>query len=252
VSSSGGSATRFASDALRPELWNEAESFLRKGLERAPSGSDLQLTWYHAYLWAARSDESRQFLAALLSGKRKLPGFRIEQDRRWELVHALARAGYGDAPTLIEETLKKDPSDAGRKEAISAEAAIPEPSVKKKWADLLTRAVAQTELNNAQLREALRSFQAAGQEELTRPFADAYFEALPRLVASGEDEEYLGDFAESFFPALCDVKISEKAREFARRSDLPATVIKSLRESAQEEERCVRARELSASVKAPN
>src|SRR5262245_62352746 len=95
-------------------------AFLRS-LESAPAGSDLQLEWYFALLRVARSPHTLELFAGLLDGSREIEGLRIDQDRRWEILWALAKVGAPGARQRIAAELAKDATDMGEKAAIAAE-----------------------------------------------------------------------------------------------------------------------------------
>ena len=143
-------------------------------------------------------------------------GFR--QARQYEPVPGGVRQPVGHLDTRVrvfykgsvattgdfQAELAKDGTDMGQKEAIAAEAAHPDPTTKTQW---FARATKESppewqglRLKNAQLREATAAFHPMAQEERTREFVGGYFDALPMLAAAGEDEEYVGEFAEDMFP----------------------------------------------------
>jgi aminopeptidase N len=252
VSLSRESVMRFLPADSRGKLRSRLEAFLMKGLDTAEPGSDLQLVWLEAYLGAARSDDALDFVGKLLAGKRHLRGFKLDADRRWSLVTALARMGAPDARELIAAELKTDPSDTGARRAIAAEASIPDAASKRQWLSRILREKDSGEpLPVARLREAMRNYNLIGQESLTRPAIDAYFEALPKLALL-TDEEYAHGFASAMFPEICDEDIVRRTSAIlAAHVDLPASVLKSLKVGRQEEERCLRARRLAAGILEP-
>jgi aminopeptidase N len=241
------SVPKYLNPELRKKYETKVEAFVDKQLLHAPSGSDLQLIWYRTFLEAAVSPHAISKLTHILNGKLKLRGFTLDQEHRWQLIQALALRNAPEIQQTIALELKKDPTDMGQKAAIAAESAIPDASVKKKWFDLLLQPTAT--LPVSKLRVAMRSFHVLGQENLSRPFAQAYFESIPKmnLSTSDEKEEALKNFAQNMFPALCDPEnIRQTSALLEAHPELPATVIKSLKINRQEEERCIRARQKSA------
>jgi aminopeptidase N len=240
------SILKYLPDAER-EIWRERmEAAFARGLERASADSDLQLHWYFALLQVARSPRVLELLAALLEGRRELAGLRIDQDRRWELVEALARAGAPGARERIAAELAADPTDMGEKAAIAAEASLPSAETKAVWRARIEARPGPERLADADLRQAMGSYHLLGQEDLSRLALDWYFETLPGFAAT-RDEDLVDDFSAAMFPALCDPGVVERVdRLLASDARLPAAVRKNLRVAQQEVERCLRARRKAA------
>ncbi|RZA07361.1 MAG: aminopeptidase N [Proteobacteria bacterium] len=228
------------------------ETFLQDGLRQATGGSDLQLLWFRALASEAQSAESIARLEKLLRGQEKLAGLAIDQDRRWEIIGAIARTGGVRAKDLIDAELKRDATDNGRKEAFGAEAQMPDPVTKQRWLSRITRTESGgREYKLAELRPAMQNFYVLGQDALTQMAEAPYFAVIAR--AKTEEEEYIGRFARAMFPPLCEERIVKQASAFlAAHEDYPVYVTKPVRQGRQETERCLRARALSrANSKAP-
>ncbi|MEK6705517.1 MAG: aminopeptidase N [Bdellovibrionota bacterium] len=250
------SVLKFLPDNLRPRFHEKLENFVWKGLSSSPPGSDLQLIWYKAYLDSAFSTRALEFLKNLLSDRAKLPGFKVERERRWEIISALARNGTTGVQELIAKELVADATDIGKRAAISAEAAMPDASVKKQWlTKMLNYTQANPEIPIAKLREAMWSFQLVGQEDLITATVDEYFNTITKIAngANSNDEEFLAYFTNSMFPSLCSQVIVQKtSAALEAEAKLPAQVVKILKIKRQEEERCIRARAKAAERQAPS
>ena len=242
------SILKYLPDAERAASRERMEAVFLRGLERAPRGSDLQLDWYFAVLEVARSPRALGLLEGLLDGRREIAGLRIDQDRRWELIQALARAGAPAIRERIAGELAKDPTDMGSKAAIAAEASLPSPETKADWRVRIEAAPGPESLSDADLREAMDGYHQLGQEEISKLSIDWYFATLPGFAAT-RDEDLVDDFSRTMFPALCDEQIVRQVDELlASGTKLPAAAAKNLRVARQEEERCVRARRAGASA----
>lgn len=241
-------ALKYLAPQFLRETQGRVEGFLRKKLLSSPEGSDLQLVWYHALRRAASDAQTVDFLRKVYFGKQKLPGLKIDQDRRWELVEVLARTGAPDALQLIATERKLDPTDLGSRAAIRAEASIPSLENKTVWLARIMGDAPGPLLPISKLKEAMNSFHREGYEDLTRPFVDPYFNRLPQLALGSKgpfttDEEYWDEMPGALYPSLCDAQIAQKTGELLKQNPgLPAAVVRSLRISKQEVERCVRAR----------
>ena len=236
------SILKYLPDSEREAYRERMETAFRRGLEVAPAGSDRQLEWYFPLLRVARSPGALELLAGLLDGKREIAGLRIDQDRRWEILWSLARAGAPGARERIAAELAKDPTDMGEKAAIAAEASLPSAEIKATWRARMEAADGPERRDDADLREAMAYYHQLGQEELSELAVDWYFATLPTFAAT-RAEDLVEDFSGAMFPALCDEEIVARVDELlASGAKLPAAVTKSLRVSRQEEERCIRAR----------
>ncbi len=237
------SVLKFLEGAERLSYQKKIETLAEQQMAKAPGGSDLQLIWYRAFINSAVSDAAIAHLNKMFEGKAKLKAFNIDQERRWEILQTLARHRSANVEALIQAELKADPTDFGQKSAIAAETAIPDLSVKKKWATLMMQE--EPTLPVAKLRVAMKNFNLLGQENLSQSNTEFYFESLPKLAQRKKIDgaELLKDFAQSMYPALCDPKIIDRTTQLIEaHPELPAEVVKSLKIHRQEEERCTQAR----------
>lgn len=204
-----------------------------------------------------------------------MKGFSIDQERRWKIIRALARIGSKNSAELIVAEAKRDDTDMGQKEAISAEASLPIDASKAKWlgeitsvqattpppsspshsassveptpisANLKSASIRKSSMSLPKLREAMSNYSFVSQEQWTRAGIDPFFDSLPLLALSPsiDDEDYSKWFSHLMFPSLCDSSIIERTTKLLDAyPELPASVIRNLKTNRQEEERCVRAR----------
>jgi aminopeptidase N len=152
-------------------------------LRAAEPGSDLQLTWAQLVAATATTPEQTAFTAGLLSGEIQLPDLAVDTDLRWILVTRLASVGLlGDAE--IDAELARDATDQGRNQALAARAGIPDAEHKAEAWRLLT----ETELGPEAVIGLVDGFGIGEQAELTKGYADTYFEVLPRLWAERPEQ----------------------------------------------------------------
>jgi aminopeptidase N len=165
-----------------------------RALDRAPAGSDLQLTWAHAFISAARSDEHLSVVRGLLDGIKVFTGLKVDTDLRWGIVGALAGVGAGDS--LIDAELERDPTDEGQRHAAAARAARPTAEAKEQvWASLMEdRALAL-----ATMRAMMGGFHRFDQRRLLEPYRARYFQALGNVWKERDIEIALA-FARQMFP----------------------------------------------------
>jgi aminopeptidase N len=165
-----------------------------RALDRAPAGSDLQLTWAHAFISAARSDEHLSVVRGLLDGIKVFTGLKVDTDLRWGIVGALAGVGAGNS--LIDAELERDPTDEGQRHAAAARAARPTAEAKEQvWASLMEdRALAL-----ATMRAMMGGFHRFDQRRLLEPYRARYFQALGNVWKERDIEIALA-FARQMFP----------------------------------------------------
>ena len=166
-------AVNFYSDpAGRSALEREWEAGLRELLLAAEAGSDHQLTFARSYVAAARSDEALADVGGLLDGSFTVEGLAVDQDLRWVVLTALARAGrVGD--TEIDAELERDKTISGKEKAAAARVAQPSPDAKAAgWAAIMDPGTP-----NETSREMVFSIFRFGQEDVLEPYLEKYLEA---------------------------------------------------------------------------
>jgi aminopeptidase N len=163
----------FSAPQNRPALAREWEDGLRALIEQAEPGSDSQLTFVRSYASAARSDRALDDLAAILDGSKVVEGLSVDQDLRWVLVTALARAGrYGEGEIAAE--LERDNTITGKENAAAARAAQPLADAK---AEAWEAAVLRSDTPNETQRSIVLAFAQHGQQEVLQPYLEQYLEA---------------------------------------------------------------------------
>ncbi|MGZ3709246.1 MAG: aminopeptidase N, partial [Bdellovibrionota bacterium] len=242
-------ALKYLAPELSQEYSDKLENAFRTRLMSAPAGSDLQLVWFKAYADVAYTKRAGKFLERLLGGKITLKGFDLEQDRRWTIIQALSRIGLQNAPELIAMERHTDATDIGEKAAIKAEALAPDLAAKQKWFDRFVGVTGAEKMPIAKLREAMRGFHVVGREDLSKAFADRFFEELTKLAEKTgiEDKDLAHRFGEWVWPPTCEDSNVQRATVLLKaHPGWSAAVIKDLLVHRQEEERCIQARKKSA------
>jgi hypothetical protein len=216
----------------------------RMEIAKAPSQSDLQRQWWWVLLQNTRNVE---WLESLLAGKTSLPGFKLDQDRRWEVLRAWAQAP-GHTPESVsarlESELKRDPSDQGRKQALTVEASVGRMDAK---AAAFSRALSGG-LNYSELGALASGWSSLRQEALVIPFVERAMASLLTEAQSRPQEE-AALLTETFLWAPCDSEGLQKLGLFyeTHKKHLQPAVIQALHRVLDEKERCVRLRSRSAS-----
>src|SRR3989440_545794 len=188
-------------------------------LDGAPAGSDLQLTWAHAFISAARSPEHLSVIRGLLDGIKVFTGLKVDTDLRWSIVNALAGVGADDG--LIDAELKRDPTDEGQRYAAAARAAHPTAEAKEQvWASLMEDLA----LPLATMRSMMRGFHRFDQRRVLEPYAARYFQALGNVWKERDIEIGLA-FARMMFPSVVvddhTIKVTD---QYLARDNVPGPV----------------------------
>jgi aminopeptidase N len=149
-------------------------------LHAAEPGGDHQLAWAQLLSWAAATPEQLGLLAGLLGHTTEVPGLTVDAELRWAILRRLAATGRaGDAE--IDAELTRDETDAGARHAFACRAAMPDADHKAAAWHL----VAETdELGVLAAVETARNFIQPEQAGLLAPYAERYFDALPRIWSS--------------------------------------------------------------------
>ena len=208
-------------------------------LTAAEPGSDRQLAWAQLLAWTATEPEQLDFTAGLLSGDVTVPGLTVDTDLRWSLLKRLAATGRaGDAE--IDAELLRDATDQGRNHALGARAAIPDAEHKAEAWRLLT----ETELGPEGVLFLAEGFGLGEHAELTRGFADAYFEILPRLWTE-RPEQMRVLLAERIFPfTATSPELLAKVDAFLAAEERDNALRRVLVEARDGASRAIRSREL--------
>jgi aminopeptidase N len=211
-------------------------------LHAADPGSDHQLAWMQLLGWTAVTPEQLDFLAGLLAGRTEVPGLAVDTELRWALLRRLAAMGWaGDAD--IDAELARDPTDAGRRHAAAARAAIPDPEHKAEaW-----RLMAETEeLGHEGVMAVAAGFGQPEHADLLGPYADAYFEVLPPIWQTRGDhlKRLLSDGLFPYWAASLD--LLSRVDEFLAAEDRDPSMIRVLVERRDVVDRALRSRALPA------
>ncbi|MUU73176.1 aminopeptidase N [Pseudarthrobacter sp. GA104] len=156
--------------AAADRLWDLAS--------QVPGGSDAQLQFVKSFALLAGSAPQLDKVAGLLDGSLVLDGLGVDQDLRWELVASLVVGGRL-GQNGIDAELARDNTSSGQNAAALAKAAIPTAEAKAAAWDSI---VVKGELSNALQGSAVTGFMRVLDRSLLEPYAEKYFEAVPRIV----------------------------------------------------------------------
>jgi aminopeptidase N len=139
---------------------------------------DERITWYRTLRSVAETPAGRARLAALLDGTLAVPGMPLRPLDRWSLVATLVATRHPDAAARLAAERRRDSSGEGLKYAWIAEAATPDPAVKRRYFDDY---LAGRWLQEDWVEQSLPVFNHWSQTDLTRPYLSRALDALPRV-----------------------------------------------------------------------
>jgi aminopeptidase N len=207
---------------------------LRRLMEQAEPGSDIQLGYAQTFIGGALSAEDLALLAGLLDGSVAIDGLAVDTEVRWRILHRLVSRGAAGEPEIGAE-LALDATDAGARHAAACRASIPHPVAKQAaWEQIVSGT-----LPNATFRAMLSGFMDYDQPELLTPYVDRYFE-----VVSGIWRDWVPDMARWFvsyaYPVTDDPSVIRKTTELIARTGPPPGLARLLIEGRDGMQRALR------------
>jgi aminopeptidase N len=232
---------RFADPAWREVGLARLAGSVRTLLFEADPGSDVQLAFAQAFVSVATSDNDLGLLSGLLDGSATIAGLVVDTDLRWQLLHRLVSRGVAGQDAIDAEH-DRDRTDAGERQALSCQAAIPDAEAKEATWNLIVSG----ELPNASFRAALGGFTSADQDELLAPFAPRFFAVVADIWRDwGSDMAQY--FAEVAYPATVVNQVAvDAAADYMNRTNPPAPLRRLLSEGRDDVARALRCRERDA------
>jgi aminopeptidase N len=209
---------RYTDQAWRQPGLELSAAAYRELLERAGPGSDQQLAYAQAFAGVAATEDDLGLLSGLLAGTREFEGLTIDTELRWAMLRRLVEREAAGLPE-IEAELAADATDAGERHAATCRASIPTPAAKQAaWDEIVGGS-----LPNAVFRATLGGFADPDRLDLLEPFAERYFEEVPRIWS-----EWSTDMAQWFvtyaYPMLDSPALIDRTDDFIASTDPPAAL----------------------------
>src|SRR5829696_8857068 len=225
-------ATRYAPVPERPALTAALADAWWAAAAAADPGGDLQLVYVRAFVDVASDDR----VDGLLAGSAP-EGLKDDTELRWRVLHRLAALGRVSAAELDEELRDRDPTAGGERQHASCSAALPQEEAKQAAFTALTE---REDLGNDLARAIAGGFWQRGQEDLCRPWAQRYFDALPAIWAS-RSPAIAQQVTRLLYPALDEPATLELTDAFLEKPDLPAGCRRLVLEQRDDVARAIRA-----------
>ncbi|MGZ6827273.1 MAG: aminopeptidase N, partial [Mycobacteriales bacterium] len=177
------------------------------------AGGDLQLVRVRVAV-SASTDTDR--LRGLLDGTAVPDGLVVDSELRWHVVRRAAALGLLDE-AAVEAELDRDRTASGELQAHGARAALPDAGSKRRSWDLLTGG----EATNAQVRAVGGGFWQRRQQELLRPYAQAYVDVLPRVWEQSSAQLATSITAQAFPVSLVEPEVAARVEALLGTPGLP-------------------------------
>jgi len=227
------------SDAVRDRVLPRVLS-LAVGQGKQETDPDRGALWFTLLVASSRGDEGIRVMRSLLTGETSFPAVVISRDRRWELIAALSARGFPGAADLIAGEKARDPSDAGEKMALAAEASRPDLEVKRRW---LTELVDDHgDLGLSRQRAVMAFLFPDDQTALELDLLDEMLAALPALGET-RDPYFVSSYVRSLLAPIGRETSAAAFREtLADPSRFTPTALVFLREASQADDELLRLR----------
>jgi len=193
------------------------------------------------YMGLARSNEALTNLANLLDGSNTIRGLNLGQNQRWSIIQRFTARGHENARGLLAAEQQRDPSDAGRRSAIAAEAALPDLAIKQEWVDRILDTDNPLPLSN--LRAAIGSIFPTGQEALQVALLPQLTANLSDLATS-RDNYFQQSYGRDLFSGVCGEQgLQILSTAISDREAIGATLYRFMSENEQRAADCISLRD---------
>lgn len=216
----------------------DLEKTIQDRIASAAKGSTPQLLFFDFLVRVAQTPETILQFAQWIQKSEAPAGIELDQERRWNMLYAIASHGYPGAKALLDAEEKRDPSDLGKRMAYAARVSIPDPEAKKAF----WKAIEHPEkIPPSTLRQAASGFHQPNYPSLIKPYVKAYFERL-RRVDWKKSDQLVHVYFDGLFPGLLCTKTLLRESEAALRANraLSPYAMRAWREANDELARCTR------------
>ncbi len=204
-------------------------------LKSAKPKSDLQQSFFNALIAGASSAQSLKRLEDFLMGRTQVPGLKIDQDQRWEMIATLSSHQWPKVEDLIAKESKKDKSANGEEGRIASLASLPNWENKQIWITEFKSKDSKYPISH--LRAAARSLFPRHQSALRQSYAKEFFEDLKVVNQNAQGSKI------RLFSGLAPFPCANSEDPFSpflkeNQKQLDPMALKSLLINRQELERC--------------
>lgn len=229
ISDSTSALHRYVNDKTRGEVVPRFETMAAARMVDA-NDQDQRILWYRGFRSIAETPAGLAKTKALLNGQLSVPGVQLRPLDRWTMLTSLIAFNDPDATAMFEAEKKRDPTGDGQKYAYVAEAAKPDPEIKKKYFDEYLHNSAREE---DWIESSLRSFNYWNQSALTEPYLRPALDALPQVKRERKIfflVGWLNAFIDGQQSAAAQSEVHEYLRTAALAPDLRLKILQAVDE----------------------
>jgi aminopeptidase N len=223
-------------DKALPQVLRQVEAL---ALQRADSAEtqDLKQLWFSLFRNVASSDAALGTVRALLDGEANINGVEISAGIRWELLYILSSHDAPGIEEMLAAEIQRDPSDAGQRNLLTAQAAAPNAANKEHWVDELQSP--QTITNLSRQRAVMLGLFPPTQTDLQLELLTKILSSLPQMSRDA-DAYFLKSYTTDLLTPMCRQESSALMQatldEFS--GQLNPTASRFLREAHQADLEC--------------
>lgn len=217
-------------------FWNQFKA--------AVPGSDEQALWFETYGNVVESKDGLAKFAKLLTDPTQIPkGFTLDQDRKWDIVRALARQNDPATASLLKTQEDADHSQNGKLAALAIRTVNANPTEKRQiWADVVA---VKSKYSQAEMNSIIYEFFPRSKLSTRKLYANDFYQTLKGDLSKREND-WLRAFSIALRPLTCSRSDLDAMKSFMTKhgSNLPVSSYKALQVAMQEDERCIASRHL--------
>ncbi|MEO6503352.1 MAG: aminopeptidase N [Jatrophihabitantaceae bacterium] len=234
-------ADRFLAPAERPHWLARIADSIRQRLARTAAGDERQMTLFRNLIdFSSDIAELRGFL----DGVAVPDGIVLDTDTGWRIQYRLTVLGEVNEAE-IQAGFDKDPSTAGEVFAAKARAARPDPAAKSAAWEAMT---SDTTLSSYQIWALAEGFWQPEQLELTEPYVQRFFTAMPQ-VAKLRGDLVLSELIRFLYPRYAATADTvEFATTLMERADISLPLRRRVADFTDDLKRVIQARESQLAV----
>ncbi len=226
----------FSKDIQDEEMIAKIEDFLWRQANELKD-VEIKRQYLDAFISVVHSPKSMKIVESLFLGKTKLKNVPMGIDKKWALLFQMANYNHPKVSEYLEMMKKLDDSDIAKRNILSVEATRPDLAIKKKWYQ--TSLAKESGYSLKEMGSALFSLFPRTQTQLKKEVTTQFYSDLKEHMLSRQ-MRMQRLFVGSFVPAFCDEKSSEVLDNFINDNEnLPVGIMKSLKTTLQENNRCI-------------
>lgn len=164
------------------------EEFFWQQTHTRNAETDRKKIFFEKFIVTAHTEKALDNLRSLLHEHQTVPGLKIDQDLRWQILLRLNQFEHRDYAALSADEMNRDNSQRGIQSALAAEAIRPDPEVKQLW---LERIFTQDKTHSLdQQRTVMQNLFPVEQNGLRAQFSSLILSRSGSMDASTDDQSF--------------------------------------------------------------